>query len=187
MNDLRVVTLQSVPGASEKIQGTRLKVWDSVTGDLLRMIRTVSTGTVSHTSSPFTQATHSPKTPSNHTLASTAVSSQPPFISSIPVSSLSHFPAVSTGVGSVLEPHPLDPSIVITGGEDGIVSVWDIENEERLYVYQFEGPENLKIWDASFSPDGSRFSVTTSKGGWVKSLALDRYFLVVPLRAIVIL
>jgi WD40 repeat protein len=43
MDDLKIITLQSVPGlaAEKKTQPTRLKVWDSITGDLLRVIATV--------------------------------------------------------------------------------------------------------------------------------------------------
>ena len=121
MNDLNVITLQSVQiggdlNPSKAIASTRLKVWDSVTGDLLRVIATVST--------------------------------------------------VSA---NVLYPHPLDPSVCVTGGEDGIVSIWDIDTEEKLSSYYFPNPlpgatEEMRIHDASFSPDGSRLAVTDSLG-----------------------
>jgi WD40 repeat protein len=120
-NDLRVVTLQSVHSDCDSkslkvIASTRLKVWDSVTGDLLRVISCVSTVTA-----------------------------------------------------NVLYPHPLDPSVVLTGGEDGYVAVWDIDNEERLSSFYFPNPlsdsgDEMKIHDASFSPDGSRVAVTDSLG-----------------------
>lgn len=120
-NDLRVVTLQSVHSDCDSksvkvIASTRLKVWDSVTGDLLRVISCVSTVTA-----------------------------------------------------NVLYPHPLDPSVVLTGGEDGYVAVWDIDNEERLSSYYFPNTfsdlgDEMKIHDASFSPDGSRVAVTDSLG-----------------------
>lgn len=120
-NDLRVVTLQSVHSecdskALKVIASTRLKVWDSVTGDLLRVISCVSTVTA-----------------------------------------------------NVLYPHPLDPSVVLTGGEDGYVAVWDIDNEERLSSFYFPNPlsdsgDEMKIHDASFSPDGTRVAVTDSLG-----------------------
>ncbi len=45
VDDLRVITVQSVPkcgGSSEVGQPTRLKVWDSMNGDLLRVIRNIS-------------------------------------------------------------------------------------------------------------------------------------------------
>ena len=129
-NDLRVVTLQSVQvGADNKhlkiIASTRLKVWDSVTGDLLRVI-----------------------------------------------------PCVSTVTANVLYPHPLDPAVILTGGDDGIVSVWDTENEEKLSSHYFAHPfpasedDTIKIHDASFSPDGSRVAVTDSLGR-VSILGLD--------------
>jgi WD40 repeat protein len=120
-NDLRVVTLQSVHSDCDSkslkvVASTRLKVWDSVTGDLLRVISCVSTVTA-----------------------------------------------------NVLYPHPLDPSVVLTGGEDGYVAVWDIDNEERLSSFYFPNPlsdsgDEMKIHDASFSPDGSRVAVTDSLG-----------------------
>ena len=128
-NDASVITLQSVQvGADVKspriIASTRLKVWDSVTGDLLRVI-----------------------------------------------------PCVSTVTANVLYPHPLDPSIVLTGGEDGMVIVWDTDKEEKLSSHFFSNPipgnlEETKIHDASFSPDGSRISVTDSFGR-VSILGLD--------------
>lgn len=128
-NDASVITLQSVQvGADVKspriIASTRLKVWDSVTGDLLRVI-----------------------------------------------------PCVSAVTANVLYPHPLDPSIVLTGGEDGMVIVWDTDKEEKLSSHFFSNPipgnlEETKIHDASFSPDGSRISVTDSFGR-VSILGLD--------------
>lgn len=51
IDDLRVVTIQSVPSASDSTggagngdstQATRLKVWDAMNGDLLRVIRNIS-------------------------------------------------------------------------------------------------------------------------------------------------
>ena len=120
-NDLRVVTLQSVHSdcdskALKVVASTRLKVWDSVTGDLLRVISCVSTVTA-----------------------------------------------------NVLYPHPLDPSVVLTGGEDGYVAVWDVDSEERLSSFYFPNPlsesgDEMKIHDASFSPDGTRVAVTDSLG-----------------------
>jgi WD40 repeat protein len=128
-NDASVITLQSVQvGGDVKspriIASTRLKVWDSVTGDLLRVI-----------------------------------------------------PCVSAVTANVLYPHPLDPTIVLTGGEDGMVIVWDTDKEEKLSSHFFSNPipgnvEETKIHDASFSPDGSRISVTDSFGR-VSILGLD--------------
>ena len=121
MNDLCVITLQSVQmgddvNPAKAIASTRLKVWDSVTGDLLRVIATVST--------------------------------------------------VSA---NVLYPHPLDPSVCVTGGEDGTVCIWDIDKEERLSTHYFANPlpgaiDEIRVHDASFSPDGSRLAVTDSLG-----------------------
>lgn len=44
VDDLRVITVQSVPKSSndDVLQPTRLKVWDSMNGDLLRVIRNIS-------------------------------------------------------------------------------------------------------------------------------------------------
>jgi WD40 repeat protein len=76
---------------------------------------------------------------------------------------------VSTISANVLYPHPLDPTVAVTGGDDGYVNVWDIDNEEKLSSHLFpnlssEMDESVKIHDACFSPDGSRISVTDSLG-----------------------
>ena len=121
MNDLSVITLQSVQigddvNPAKATASTRLKVWDSVTGDLLRVIATVCT--------------------------------------------------VSA---NVLYPHPQEPSVCVTGGEDGTVCIWDIDKEERLSSHYFANPlpgatDEIRIHDASFSADGSRLAVTDSLG-----------------------
>jgi WD40 repeat protein len=117
MDDLRVVTLQSVQtSASDGVSAspTRLKMWDSMTGDLLRVIATASSTTA-----------------------------------------------------KTLFPHPTDPAIILTAGEDGFLNLWDVDNEERVSSHFFSnhvngGPAN--ILDASFSPDGSRISTTDDLG-----------------------
>jgi WD40 repeat protein len=119
MDDTRIVTLQSVPSALSTAMSTRLKVWDSMTGDLLRLI-----------------------------------------------------PTVSNISAKVLYPHPLDPTIVLTAGEDGVLNVWDIEKEERIARQEIPlldppvaaASTHVSIHDAAFSPDGSRIAVIDSVG-----------------------
>lgn len=118
-DDLRVVTLLSVPrsnSAGESKLGTRLKVWDSMTGDLLRIIRTISDG------------------PAN-----------------------------------CLARHPFNPHIAVTAGEDGIVNVWHIDNEEHMSRTQIEimvdeQSKRVEVLDISLSPDGSRIAATDNHG-----------------------
>ena len=38
----------------------------------------------------------------------------------------------------VLEGHPDDPSILVSGGHDGHIVVWDILSGRRLKVFNFE-------------------------------------------------
>lgn len=124
-NDLRVVTLQSVPmsngnGSSsnnnESLIPTRLKVWDAITGDLLRIIRTIS-----------------------------------------------GFPT------KCLARHPYNPHLVVTGGDDGMVSVWNIDTEENLsqtkvQIVLEEQTKPLHVTDLSISPDGHTIAATDSHG-----------------------
>ncbi|RYG68548.1 hypothetical protein EON64_04930, partial [archaeon] len=116
IDDLRVITVQSVPKASvgnNDSQPTRLKVWDSTNGDLLRVIWNVSDT-------------------SNRCLIR----------------------------------HPLSVSIIITAGEDGLVSVWDIDAELCVHKEKFLDDEGkpANIVDLSISPDGSYVSATDVLG-----------------------
>ena len=63
-------------------KATRLKVWDSGTGDLLRVL-----------------------------------------------------PQISSNVCKLVVPHPLNHAIAITGGDDGIFRVWDVDREEVVFQH----------------------------------------------------
>ena len=80
---LRVITLQNVLGS----EATRCKVWDSGTGDLLRV--------------------------------------------------LSH---VSSQVCKLVVPHPLNPAFALTGGDDGVLRVGDLDREELIFQHAVKAP-----------------------------------------------
>ena len=106
----------------DKYTGTRLKVWDSLTGDLLRII-----------------------------------------------SSVSHMET------KTLCAHPTEPNIILTTGRDGILNLWNVEQEEKLYSAAVTTPaedgQPVAVWDAVFSPDGSRIAL--SDDGSVTIFGLD--------------
>ena len=114
-NDLRVVTLQSVPSlgsGNDLTVPTRLKVFDSITGELLRIIRNVS-----------------------------------------------------SGPSKCLVPHPIEAHIIVTGGDDGIINVWDVDAEERLSQTKLDiiiNDQNkcANIVDISIAPDGTKIAAT---------------------------
>ena len=101
-NDAYIFTLQTVPVAQErkgptnpdtylpKAKGTRLKVWDSFTGELL-------------------QAIH-----------------------------------ISQCECHILVPHPHLPAVVVTGGWDGIICMWDTESREKYFQFRCVFRECMK-------------------------------------------
>ena len=130
-DDKHVVTMQSVPIPQEnkpidpdvvalKVRATRMKVWSSVTGDLLQIIN------------------------------------------------------VSKTDAHCLVPHPFDPSIIVTSGVDGVITMWDIELKETYCQFAIVAPEGLgeqlpkgtpiRICDVNFSPDGTRLSASDNIG-----------------------
>ena len=72
----------------------------------------------------------------------------------------------------MLNPHPLDPAVTAVGGEDGMICLWNVDTESLLFKHQFTSvsvpgndlPIPIVIYDAAFSPDGTRMSVTDSLG-----------------------
>ena len=69
----------------------------------------------------------------------------------------------------VLVTHPIAPAICVTAGDDGILSVWDIETGRNLASHSLTAPYDIpgldggtptEIVDANFSPDGTRIIVT---------------------------
>lgn len=81
---------------------------------------------------------------------------------------------ISERKSHVLAAHPLNPSIVFTGGEDGYMNIWNVERGVIISQHQLLSPPNITeimesnlpvdILDASFSPDGLRIAVTDSIG-----------------------
>jgi WD40 repeat protein len=77
---------------------------------------------------------------------------------------LQHTIEVAHGRCVVLAPHPNNPSIVVTGGEDGVISLWNVFKEECLLKHSMfhTGPERfgyvegdpIAAVDGAFSPDG---------------------------------
>lgn len=121
-DDTRILTLQSVVTSSfvslasskESMQPTRLKIWDSFTGDLLRTV-----------------------------------------------------PLVGQVACKLLCPHPLQPSIALTSGLDGMVNIWNIEHEKLIISHRICDLDSVTpshLVDANFSSDGQYIAVTDMLG-----------------------
>ncbi|XP_028656036.2 bromodomain and WD repeat-containing protein 3 isoform X1 [Erpetoichthys calabaricus] len=66
----------------------------------------------------------------------------------------------------VLEPHPLDPRILLSAGHDGNLFIWDITKgvKTQHYFNMIEGQGHGALFDCKFSPDGQHFACTDSHG-----------------------
>ncbi|XP_024885471.1 PH-interacting protein isoform X2 [Temnothorax curvispinosus] len=66
----------------------------------------------------------------------------------------------------VLESHPIDPRMILSAGHDGQLIVWDVLQTEPIECFQnfVEGQGNCAIFDAKWSPDGTRLAATDSNG-----------------------
>ncbi|XP_010765479.1 bromodomain and WD repeat-containing protein 1, partial [Notothenia coriiceps] len=66
----------------------------------------------------------------------------------------------------VLEPHPLDPRIILSAGHDGNVFIWDLlrGTSTQHYFNMIEGQGHGAVFDCKFTPDGHRFACTDSHG-----------------------
>lgn len=66
----------------------------------------------------------------------------------------------------VLESHPVDPRIILSAGHDGQLIIWDVLNTEPMVCFQnfVEGQGNCAVFDAKWSPDGTRLAATDSNG-----------------------
>lgn len=66
----------------------------------------------------------------------------------------------------LIEVHPIDPRIFLTGGHDGKIVLWDIERGITLKVFQnkIDSRNAASLYDCKFSPDGTMFVVTDSYG-----------------------
>ncbi|TNN69768.1 Bromodomain and WD repeat-containing protein 1 [Liparis tanakae] len=66
----------------------------------------------------------------------------------------------------VLEPHPVDPRIILSAGHDGNVFIWDLlrGTNTQHYFNMIEGQGHGAVFDCKFTPDGQRFACTDSHG-----------------------
>ncbi|KAL0133738.1 hypothetical protein PUN28_001006 [Cardiocondyla obscurior] len=66
----------------------------------------------------------------------------------------------------VLESHPIDPRVILSAGHDGQLIIWDILNIEPMACFQnfVEGQGNCAVFDAKWSPDGTKLAATDSNG-----------------------
>lgn len=77
----------------------------------------------------------------------------------------------------ILRPHPIDPRIVLSTGDDGRAILWNIETGRSVWscVVRHPGGQTLigatpgasvPLADASFSKDGNAFAVSDRNGRW---------------------
>ena len=66
----------------------------------------------------------------------------------------------------VLEAHPLDPRVFLSGGHDGRIIIWDVISGKSLKTFQTDiaGQGHSAIFDCKFSKDGHYFASTDSHG-----------------------
>lgn len=66
----------------------------------------------------------------------------------------------------VIEAHPVDPRIFLSGGHDGRIILWDLNVGKKIKMFynQIEGQGYGAIFDCKWSPDGQMFASTDSHG-----------------------
>lgn len=66
----------------------------------------------------------------------------------------------------VLECHPEDSRVLLSGGHDGRIIIWDLEAgcSIRSFFNMIEGQGHGAVFDCKFSPDGQLFASTDSHG-----------------------
>jgi WD40 repeat protein len=74
---------------------------------------------------------------------------------------------VSTLVGHenkvfIMERHPYQPNLLLTGAYDGLVILWDIFLGEMLQ--KFRSDPMVPLCDGKFSPDGKHFAIVDKNG-----------------------
>lgn len=87
------------------------------------------------------------------------------------------FPSAHEQSCSVILPHPIDPSIIVSAGEDGVAKVWSLRSGKCLFTHHnkrlHSSPESPLIrekhfgyHDGSFSPDGLTIVLTDDGGSF---------------------
>lgn len=66
----------------------------------------------------------------------------------------------------VLEPHPIDTRLILSGSHDGACIIWDVVtgNPIKTFYNGIEGQGPCAIYDCKFSPDGMMFVSTDAVG-----------------------
>uniref|UniRef100_A0A915KXU4 Bromo domain-containing protein n=1 Tax=Romanomermis culicivorax TaxID=13658 RepID=A0A915KXU4_ROMCU len=66
----------------------------------------------------------------------------------------------------VLEPHPLNPKIILSAAHDGRLLLWDITTGEmkKKHFNEIEGHGHGAFFDARFGPDGEKIAAVDSHG-----------------------
>lgn len=66
----------------------------------------------------------------------------------------------------VIETHPTDPRLFLSGGHDGKIFLWDLSTGKHIKMFfnQITGQGYGSIFDCKWSPDGSMFTCTDSHG-----------------------
>jgi len=66
----------------------------------------------------------------------------------------------------VIETHPTDPRIFLSGGHDGKIFIWDLQQGKHIKMFDntIYGQGYGSIFDCKWSPDGSKFACTDSHG-----------------------